>query len=353
MDTPTRTTNKLHFEDIEPHRFEDLAYDLLYRKQEWKRIDNWGRCGSDDGIDVYCEELTGQKWFCQCKRYKSLQPAQVKDVVDKIISNNRNTSNGIILLVVACSVSKRTIEVFKEYSLEKGFKEAIIWQSSTLEAELYDKHKDLLEKYFGYPYNKEQDIKEKRIVDGHRIRKEVEEKLLSYKITSDIQYAKRIQEDPTLKFIYDAAIIHSTDEEAYPEEEKNEYGFSRWFKCWFYDITHEGVEFLPKPYLGTKVAVNTDNRMWRELEDSESPLDNEIALDVDYIGLIPYYNIVHINNDGDDYFPIPHMYCRFEFQGLPYSKCYLKNRKLKIDFFEGKPIGTMQFRRIIDSLDSY
>ena len=353
MNTPTRTTNRLHFEDLEPHHFEDLVYELLYSKQEWKRIENLGKCGSDDGIDIYCEDKEGTKWFCQCKRYKSLQPAQVKDVIDKIISNNRNTSNSIILLVVACNVSKKAIEVFKEYSLEKGFKEAIIWQSSTLEAELYDKHKDLLEKYFGYPYNKEQDIKEKRIVDGHRIRKEVEEKLLSYKITSDIQYAKRIQEDPTLKFIYDAAIIHSTDEEAYPEEEKNEYGFSRWFKCWFYDITHEGVEFLPKPYLGTKVAVNIDNRMWRELEDSDSPLDNEIALDVDYIGLIPYYNIVHINEDGDDFYPIPHISCRFEFQGLPYSKCYLKNRKLRLDFFEGKPVGTIQFRRIIDSLNSF
>ena len=351
MNTPTRTTNKLHFEDIEPHRFEDLAYELLYRKQEWKRIDNWGRCGSDDGIDIYCEDKEGLKWFCQCKRYKSLQSAIVKEVVDKIISNNKNTDNGIILLVVTCEVTKKTSEFFQEYSLKKGFKEAIIWSSLTLEAELY-RHKDLLEKYFGNPYNKEQD-KEKRIIDSHRIRKEVEEKLLSHRITYDIQYAKRIQEDPSLKFVYDAAIIHSIDEETYPEEEKNEFGFSRWFKCWFYDITHEGFEFLPKPYIGTKIAVNIDNRLWRELEENDNPLDNEIALDVDYIGLIPYYNIVHINEDGDDFYPIPHIYCRFKFQGLPYSKCYLKNRKLRLDFFEGKPVGTIQFRKLIDSLNSY
>lgn len=253
------------------------------------------------------------------------------------------------MLLVKCQ--KKTSEFFQEYSIKKGFKEAIIWSSLTLEAELY-RHKDLLEKYFGNTYNKEQD-KEKRIIDSHRIRKEVEEKLLIHRITYDIQYAKRIQEDPSLKFVYDAAIIHSINEERYPEEEKNEFGFSRWFKCWFYDITYEGFEFLPKPYIGTKIAVNIDNRLWRELEENDNPLDNEIALDVDYIGLIPYYNIVHINEDGDDFYPIPHIYCRFEFQGLPYSKCYLKNRKLRLDFFEGKPVGTIQFRRLIDSLNSY
>ena len=36
MNTPTRTTNKLHFEDLEPHRFEDMGYELLYRLQNWK-----------------------------------------------------------------------------------------------------------------------------------------------------------------------------------------------------------------------------------------------------------------------------------------------------------------------------
>ena len=59
MNTLTRTTNKLHFEDLAPHRFEDLAYEVLYRKREWSRIENWGRSGSDGGIDVYCEELNG------------------------------------------------------------------------------------------------------------------------------------------------------------------------------------------------------------------------------------------------------------------------------------------------------
>ena len=29
MSILTRTINKLHFEDLDPHRFEDLAYEVL------------------------------------------------------------------------------------------------------------------------------------------------------------------------------------------------------------------------------------------------------------------------------------------------------------------------------------
>lgn len=82
MNTPTRTTNKLHFEDLEPHRFEDMGYELLYRLQNWNCIVNWGRSGSDDGIDIYCEDSKRQKWFCQCKRYKKIAQEQVRSVVE-------------------------------------------------------------------------------------------------------------------------------------------------------------------------------------------------------------------------------------------------------------------------------
>lgn len=349
MSNPTRTTNKLHFEDLDPHRFEDLAYEILYRQQKWYRIDNWGRSGADDGIDVYCEDLKGQKWFCQCKRYKSISSEQVKYVVDKIVLNNENTKGGIILLVVACNVSKAITEVFKAYSIEKEIKDAQIWTSTRLEAELYNKHKDLLEKYFGCSSNKEQEEREKRIIDNHKIKKDAEKKLLRYKITHDIKYAQEIVKDPTLKFIYDAAIIRSVeDTQTYPDEGKTAAGFSNWSKKFFYNLTIDGIEFLDAPYIDVRVAVNKNNRSWRKLDKNEYPSDDEIVINTDYVGLLPYHSIVLINEEGDEYYPIPHIYCRFEFDGRPYSKCYLKNRKLRVDFFEGKPVDIVQFHKIVE-----
>jgi hypothetical protein len=48
----TRTINPLHFEDLEPHRFEDLVRRLLYSFRDWNSIEATGRGGSDDGFDI-------------------------------------------------------------------------------------------------------------------------------------------------------------------------------------------------------------------------------------------------------------------------------------------------------------
>ncbi len=52
----SRTFNPLHFEDLEPHRFEDLIRQLIYDFKDWKSIKATGRLGSDDGIDIFAVE---------------------------------------------------------------------------------------------------------------------------------------------------------------------------------------------------------------------------------------------------------------------------------------------------------
>ena len=58
MVTATRTINPLHFEDLEPHRFEDLARQLIYDFRNWSSIEAIGRSGSDEGIDIRATEKT-------------------------------------------------------------------------------------------------------------------------------------------------------------------------------------------------------------------------------------------------------------------------------------------------------
>lgn len=48
----TRTLNPLPFENLEPHRFEDLIRRLLYGFRDWVDIEPTGRGGSDDGFDI-------------------------------------------------------------------------------------------------------------------------------------------------------------------------------------------------------------------------------------------------------------------------------------------------------------
>jgi len=44
---PTRTTGPLHFEDLEPHRFEDLVRRLIYDFRPWRQLEAAGRSGGD------------------------------------------------------------------------------------------------------------------------------------------------------------------------------------------------------------------------------------------------------------------------------------------------------------------
>jgi hypothetical protein len=48
----TRTLNPLPFNDLEPHRFEDLVRQLAYDFRSWKKLEAIGRNGDDERIDI-------------------------------------------------------------------------------------------------------------------------------------------------------------------------------------------------------------------------------------------------------------------------------------------------------------
>ena len=58
MARATKNMNPLHFEDLEPHRFEDLVRQLIYDFKQWKSLEATGRTGSDEGMDIRAIERT-------------------------------------------------------------------------------------------------------------------------------------------------------------------------------------------------------------------------------------------------------------------------------------------------------
>ena len=190
--------------------------------------------------------------------------------------------------------------------------------------------------------------KEQRIIDSAAKRKEVEKKLLNHAIMGKKEYLHKILRDPSLKFIMDAAIIHSTDDKTYPGRDDNDESITTWYKIWFYDLTNEGIEFLTAPYINVKIAIDTDTRQWRIVKKDNLTYESEIVIKADYIGVIPYFNIILINEDGDDYFSEPHIYCRFEYDNTPFIMSYLKYRKLNINFEDNKPIRNPYFQMLLE-----
>ena len=148
---PTTTTNRLHFDDLDFRRFEDLCHAMVFPLREWLEMSHFGRSGSDGGIDINAIEQTEdglqRQWAIQCKRYKSITPQEAKNAVDAAIKGD--SPPDVFLLAVACDVSRTTVDALKAHSAERGIKETLIWDASYLESTLYNDRKDLLFTYFG------------------------------------------------------------------------------------------------------------------------------------------------------------------------------------------------------------
>ena|SRR5450756_924868 len=97
----TRTYGPIHFEDLDPHRFEDLIRELTYDYKDWQSIEATGRSGADAGFDIRAYErvsagqtvsadpedaeeqhpMAGNRWMIQCKREKEIGPKKLLTIL--------------------------------------------------------------------------------------------------------------------------------------------------------------------------------------------------------------------------------------------------------------------------------
>lgn len=165
---PTRSINPLHFEDLDPHRFEDLVRQLVYGYRSWVILEATGRSGADDGVDIRAveslapprsdesdadggDELLGEQrvWFIQCKREKSLGPAKARAIAGAASSAAPEAPHGF-LLAAPCQLSKRTRDTLAAELRSAGVREVVTWGRADLEDQLFrPEHDHLLFAYFG------------------------------------------------------------------------------------------------------------------------------------------------------------------------------------------------------------
>lgn len=170
----TRTLNPIHFEDLEPHRFEDLVRQLLYDFKQWESLEATGRMGSDEGVDIRGIELSASSseredgdlddenyeaikdvppteniWIIQCKREKSIGPKKLKSIVSQSLSRIDKPPFGF-LLVAACDFSRKARDEFRKQVIDFGVQEFYIWGKAEIEDLLFlPKNDHLLFAYFG------------------------------------------------------------------------------------------------------------------------------------------------------------------------------------------------------------
>ena len=148
----TRTINQLHFEDLDPIRFEELVLSIVYRMRRWDKLDHFGKKGSDDGIDISAVEILknggSNTYHFQCKRYQKMTNSIIRNIIDDYLIKNNEVPN-VYILIVSCALTKKQIDYFELYCSNHGFKTVTIWTNSIIEAMLYAEYPDLLFIYFG------------------------------------------------------------------------------------------------------------------------------------------------------------------------------------------------------------
>ncbi len=149
----TRTLNPLHFEDLEPHRFEDLVRQLVYDFRTWSKLEATGRLGADDGIDIrgievgvatvgdgdqeeLAEPPPERVWVILCKREKELGPKAVEEIVRDAVPGGGDVPHGLIL-AAACDFSKKSQDTFHAEAKKKGVAECHICGKAALEDMLF------------------------------------------------------------------------------------------------------------------------------------------------------------------------------------------------------------------------
>jgi hypothetical protein len=103
--------------------------------------------------------------------------------------------------------------------------------------------------------------------------------------------------------------------DSYPDVDERNKGISSWFKVELKDLYHRGIEaFISFP---RELVMDEKQGKWRFAKSDEEK-EKILAYPV---GRVPFDCIEEIDWEGDEYYPIPHIYCRFEMQdGQPYEE---------------------------------
>lgn len=374
MPKVTKTLGPIHFEDLEPHRFEDLVRELIYDFKDWFSIEATGRGGSDDGFDVRAWEKTqevtnkdeegeegthieGDLWQIQCKREKELGPANIKKVIENGVDKD-NPPYGYIL-VAPVNFSKKSYDTFREELRKKGVTEFHLWGRAALEDMLHmPKNDHILFTFFGVSLvvrkraratevkfainNKNKllrvlsDGKQTDSMNASVLIRDIKDTNYPYKGGyKDFDKKPRWEEHIAFGYHAKGLLIHARERYAYVDTVKKEW-----------DITKEVDLIMREKETETRDEEDYKNRskvedFWKHL-----PRRNQGKIAID--GLIRFEDMLVIDDKGDILYDFPHIFIDWQFPYGPFSGTlytltidgnridFQEKEYKKIDFFPKK-----------------
>lgn len=347
MARATRTINPLHFQDLEPHRFEDLVRQLAYSFRPWRSLEATGRRGNDEGVDIRgwervepsddpgdadaTEDATSDReWRIQVKRHKSLGPADLRRIVTEAVPPEGPSPYGLII-AAACDVSADALAVFRETAVAHGVVESHMWSNAHLEDSLFRPENDhLLFAYFGIS------ITAKR-------RAQVAELRATLALKRKIRAAIDSKDEHKNRGLRQSFIVRDIDAR-YPDFE-NLDGQMRGYAPPWHAVTLREIHALGPVverfhYEGIVMPDRTwdireETRWWAAntgeysnfFEEDDDPTRRQFAgagvetpekKMVTELRLIPWANVVDVDPAGDSMLSDPHLICRYDGDDGPY-----------------------------------
>jgi hypothetical protein len=367
----TRTIGPLHLEDLEPHRFEDLIRQLLYDFRPWRSLEATGRSGADEGFDARATEIvpgepaerdggvedevdaeagSERVWLVQCKREKAIGPRKLVGYLDNIVEP---TGLYGIVFAAACDFSKAARDRFREKIRELGFDEAHLWGKAEIEDQLFQPKNDhLLFAYFGVS------LQTRR----RTLKTEVRAKLATKR------KALRVLKGHELRPV----LLRDATDDRYPwmdeDENKTPVERRRWLVMTYKGTFSDGLHFILHQ---CPALVNDDGEEWDFAEKFDAgPVqhyENPWCLGIDNLdgartetfdiwdvlpernrfwfrvyAVLPFENILDIDENGDDWFDKPHIYTtEYRIEGDPFHRsieALERDNRLGGSCMDGKPV---------------
>lgn len=360
----TKTMGPMHFEDLDPHRFEDLIRELIYDWKDWQNIEATGRGGSDDGFDIRAWEKTkeitnkdeedennvgvhpmdGKLWMIQGKREKELGPSAVEKIIKDTVSE-KSPPYGYVL-VAPVNFTKKSYDVFREELRKKGVMEFHLWGRAELEDMLHQPKNDhILFTFFGISLvakkrSRRTDLrfainnknKLLRVLgEGNNnaemfasvLLRDFQDERYPYEGEyKDFEKKPRWGEHIVRRFHPHGIIIDVSKWYAYIDIEKKEFDFTK-----VADQIHRKSEI--KDYkIDEKIAKN---RMLVEDFWKHLPRKNQAMLLIE--GIVLFEDMLVIDDKGDTVFDMPHIFVDFQYKGKPFrgKLYYLEGNKTGIE----------------------
>lgn len=345
--TTTRTIGPLHFEDLDPKRFEDLVRQIVYEFKPWRRLEATGRSGSDDGFDARGYEIVAREaqstvsaessetvdeqsaldedegsndrlWLIQCKRERAIGPKALVKYLDDTMLGPDEKLHGLVF-TASCDFSKKARDDFAKKCRELQLEDWQLWGKAELEDRLFRPENDhLLFAYFGISLT----------IRRRSQRTDLRARLVMKRKTN------RILKDLNNH----ALLLRSPDATEYPaprsltDFKKN----PRWRVLPYLGTSYEGLKFCVKrcyAYLSDDgkswdAALTVNEARIPERYDpwfgddsrdekrdtihefwSNIPVSNRAWLEV--IGTVLFEDVLDIDELGDEFVDTPHVYAPF------------------------------------------